>query len=670
MIRHKKLVSILIMAAMLLTLLPTAGFAEELSGPQSTTQLTGGNNDGNSSADNNSGSNSSTDSSSSSNSSTDSNSSSDSSADSNSGSNSSTDNNSGSNSSTDNNNDSNSSADNNNGSNSSTDNNSGSNGLPGNNNGSNGLPGDNNGSNGLPGDNNGLTANMSSAKNAASPLNQNTRELTIYHILTTDGAAPSGLDSENFTKSDNYIFHYKVEHLSYKAGYVFNIEQLTASDKYWQAPQSNWKLTGHTKLDTMPADYSANIKLYYQFQPTETDFVYSDDSSLGSSIRIEGLIAFCLNKDLINPSAYKQIPYKLQPDFSTSGIDSDTQALLRNILLVGYPCDALGLQKKYANLPPAVLEDATQQAVWAALDKTPSLATEPYAKEVYATALALQKEELTITFDALKLADGLEQIVFTEQEDGTFTTAPFTLQGYYDGYTGPVSLASLPASISVYTVDGENLVPVKSLEAIAIDKPLVFQSAVKPTLQEFTAAYAYRTPTLYFYEAYLTGYISNDTTHVANGKGFQNLLAFDTTTHNVSTTFPITVTETTQPPATTPQPTPTPTPDPEVPGDGGGDYTPDTPSTPNTTPTETIIPDEAAPLAPAPEVTLIQETVEPEEVIIADDPVPQAPAAPVSDNPKTGHHFNFIWLVQMTLLLSALALLLNDVLKYQHAKQK
>ena len=51
-----------------------------------------------------------------------------------------------------------------------------------------------------------------------------------------------------------------------------------------------------------------------------------------------------------------------------------------------------------------------------------------------------------------------------------------------------------------------------------------------------------------------------------------------------------------------------------------------------------------------------------------EEPVPLAPAAPVSDNPKTGHSVNVIFILQACLLLAAAALLLNDLRQYKKAQ--
>ncbi len=644
MIRHKKLVSILIMAAMLLTLLPTAGFAEELSGPQSTTQLTGGNDDGNSSADNNSGSNSSTDNNSGSDSSTDSNNDSNSSTDNNSGSNSSTDNNSGnngstdsnsSNSSTDGNNGSNSSTDNNSGSNSSTDNNSGSNSSTDNNGSSNGLPGNNNGSNGLPGKNSFIGNNNND--------NTKTYSLTVAHHLMHDGS----LVNVRFTTTP------------LAAG-----EEILPKD--FAINEAGWKLVTTASLGQMPSGQK-EVRLEYEIADPE-DISYTEATSgLATLYRIDNLYAYCYNQHLVGPTK-ANLPYHRFEDYN--GQEDKNEALIRAILLVGYPYDAYGLRAEYGITDDRIAQSATQHILWSVLESSSANFDNEYMQALLKKAQEIVDQPYTP--GELYLSTGTNSLNFTEQSDGTFATAPVTLYGYDGNFT-----LDLPENITLY--DATSDTPIGSDAQLTTQQRLVFKSALKPdTTATIAVSYSYHYPkAIKYYKSYSSGAkaaiensshnSSADNTY-SSVEEYQNLLAFEDALGTSTTTFPITVTETTQPPATTPQPTPTP--DPEVPGDGGGDYTPDTPSTPNTTPTETIIPDEAAPLAPAPEVTLIQETVEPEEVIIADDPVPQAPAAPVSDNPKTGHHFNFIWLVQMTLLLSALALLLNDVLKYQHAKQK
>lgn len=504
-------------------------------------------------------------------------------------------------------------------------------------------------------------------------------ELTLYHILTTDGKPAEKGDA-------NYIYEYKIEHLLYEEGYKFpSFENMVNGtlenlpwEKYWQAPQSNWVLTDYKAAFnnlTMPV-YNTNIELYYKLDVDPADVRYSVyvDSFQIMVDDQNPRHAFCLDHDRINPATYTNIPYKPSIPFSkvADQYNSVSEKLITNVLLVGYPCDALGLQEQY-NLPNADAEFITQLVIWDILNNTDAGIKYGFGKAIYDAAKNLTDNDIIIDYKDLALADGLTSLHFIEQDNGVFATEPVSIQGYNDQYSGTITL-SLPNTMKVYTTEGAILDPAQ----LPINEPIIFTSSTKPTIQSIDANYTYHTPNeLYFYEAYIQNcpWTEADNAYISNINRFQNLVAYDINTNTIETSFPITVSikaTPLEPSVPTPvDPEPTPTPDNNG---GGGDYTPDTPSTPDepntpSTPVEpavpeTIIPDETTPLAPAPEIVPETEA----EVTLDEEPVPLAPAAPVSDNPKTGHLVNVIFILQACLLLAAAALLLNDLRQYKKAQ--
>lgn len=493
-----------------------------------------------------------------------------------------------------------------------------------------------------------------------------TRELTIYHILTTDGKPKN---------ADNFIYEYKVEHLTYPAGYKFeSIENIVAGkvsnlawSSYWTAPQSNWEFTSYEAAFpdlTMPT-YDTNIELYYKLDVNTDDIRYSVPTGNFYQIMIDDKNprhAFCLNKDLINPANRKNIPYKKAVPFTDVAENYSTvsEELISNILLVGYPCDALGLLEQYG-ISDTYAESLTQDVIWFVLNQSGSSIEDPFAQAIYKEAKRLTDEKITITYEALSLGDGLTSLHFIEQENGVFATQPVSIQGYHDQYIGTVAL-SLPNTMAVYSADGKILDPAQ----LPVNTPLVFTSSMEPMVRSIAAEeHVYNLPNqLWFYEAHITGYTDKvDTGKIALSKGFQNLLAYDFTINTITASFPVTVTTKAAPiePADPVDPTPV---DPD--NNSGGNDTPDTPSTPSepAAPAETLLPDENTPLAPAPEIAPEGEA----EVTLDEEPVPLAPAAPISDNPKTGHPTNGIFILQICLLLAAAALLLKDLRQYKKAQ--
>lgn len=486
-----------------------------------------------------------------------------------------------------------------------------------------------------------------------------TRELTIYHILTTDGEPLP--DDDAFKKNDRYVYSYKMSALSYPVGYTFDIAQLTKNNISWQTPQPEWVLTKHTELSTMPA-YNAAIKLYYKLNTGTDEVRYTTPGDNPFQIRIDGRSAFCLNERLANPAGYKNVPYYAPIAFSKwPDYTSDTETLLKNILLVGYPCDAFGLQAKY-NLSNTSAEFYTQNAFWTAINQLDEKNLSGYDQEVFDLAKTLSSQNDPLVFSNLTLANDIKHLNFIEQEDGSFKTEPIVITGYHADYNGPIAL-DLPNTMAVYTESGQQLDPAQ----IPANTSVIFTSITNPTLKALSASYKYNTPKdIFYYKAYIKGFHTDNSDIISMAKGFQDLFAYDIDAHTITASFPVTVTTKAAPiePADPVDPTPV-VPDNNGGGSGGND-TPDTPSTPSepAAPAETLLPDENTPLAPAPEIAPEGEA----EVTLDEEPVPLAPAAPISDNPKTGHPTNGIFILQICLLLAAAALLLKDLRQYKKAQ--
>lgn len=444
----------------------------------------------------------------------------------------------------------------------------------------------------------------------------------------------------------------------------------------------DWKLNTEDFNEKVMPNSNLSITLKY----TMVNPVYSQSPASDSSIYlIDTFSAYCYNEALAAPRM-KGIPYHSRVPYSgQEGKDAD---LIRAILLAGYPYDAFGLRAQYGAQYEAesgypftdtVAKLFTQYALWEALGSEHS-AQAPYTNAILAKAYEIKGQEYKP--GELHLSTESEKLNFIEQEDGSFATEAVTLYGY----DGTFSL-TYPDGIQIYdAVTGNEIV---AGEELTTHHSLIFKSAAEPdTTQSVSANYTYRYPgNIWFYEAFSNGFrdavdqgLAPSTGDYANILQYQNLLAFEDVKDTVTASFPITVSikaTPLEPSVPTPvDPEPTPTPDNNG-GGGGGDYTPDTPSTPDepntpNTPSapvepavpETIIPDETTPLAPAPEIVPETEA----EVTLDEEPVPLAPAAPVSDNPKTGHSVNVIFILQACLLLAAAALLLNDLRQYKKAQ--
>lgn len=451
------------------------------------------------------------------------------------------------------------------------------------------------------------------------------QELTINHILTTEGSKDSTLIVKEATTTADLPAEGIVDEL-----YAKN-HAVTATDWVY---------------NTFSYDaHSAALDIYYK--PADLIILNQEESQIFYfKMQSDGNNAYCYNENKKNPKQLDNTTqaYYKQPVPFAGQENVDKAALIRAIIHVGYPYDALGLSARY-NMSPFAAIYNTQTAIYIALgqisEENLNGGLNPYLSDLLKTAQAVATGSITISPGQLILADN-DSLHFVEQEDGIFTTEPVIFQGY----TGTFSL-DLPENIAVY--DATDLETALSPESLSTDKQYVFKSTTLPVaLAEISSSYTYHYPNnIYYYEAF--------------NPEFQNLVGFEDATKSITASFPITVTELDKPVI------PILPIDPIDPGNGGGgDYTPDTPSTPSepTPPAETIIEEDTTPLAEAPEMTPSVE-VPAEEVTLAEDPVPLAPAAPTSDNPKTGHPVHVIFILQVCLLLAAGALLLNDVRQYK-----
>lgn len=446
------------------------------------------------------------------------------------------------------------------------------------------------------------------------------------------------------------------------AGAILNPQELSIHEK-------DWELSPDNVIVYMPPQ---NFKLILKYNML--DPVYSQKADGSAIYNVNGLPAYCYNRLLAGP--LDGIPYHKGVKYA--GQENQNTDLVLAVLLAGYPYDAFGLRAQYHITSDFAAETYTQMALWAILNNEQ---INEESDDDYYCALIKKAHEIAgkpYNPGELHLSTESEKLNFVEQKDGSFATEAVTLYGY----DGTFSL-TLPDGIQIY--DATTNAIIVSDENLTTHHRLIFKSAAEPdTTQSISAHYTYRYPSnIWYYEAFSNGLydaVNNGAPPKPNTPyygttQYQNLLAFEDTEGTIETSFPITVTIKSTPlePSV---PTPVDPVDPDNNG-GGGDYTPDTPDsptvpdTPNTPlepskPAETIIPDESTPLAPAPEIA-----PEPEaevEVTLDEEPVPLAQTAPISDNPKTGHSVNVIFIIQVCLLLAAAALLLNDLRQYKKAQ--